>query len=76
MRRRWQGTPLALIQDGEKDRWPLASHFGAWVVCTERTSPFEVTALDENGVVLHSIPFRGAAADAERRRVRKQQRPV
>jgi hypothetical protein len=66
---------IALIQDGEEDRRPLASHFGAWVVCTDRTSPFEVTALDENGAVLHSIPFSGAAADAQRRRARQQQRP-
>jgi hypothetical protein len=49
-------------------------HFGAWVVCTERISPFEVTALDENGLVLYSIGFTGAAAEAERYQARRQQR--
>lgn len=57
-------TQIALVQDGQEDRRVLESHFGAWVVCTERTSPFEVTVLDENGVVLGSIPYTGAAADA------------
>jgi hypothetical protein len=48
---------IALIQDGHEDRRRLESHFGAWVICTEQTSPFQVTALDENGVVLDSIPY-------------------
>ena len=46
---------LALIQDGREDRRPLESHFGAWVVCTEHASPFQVTALDANGTALASI---------------------
>jgi hypothetical protein len=49
---------IALIQDGREDRRRLESHFGAWVICTEQTSPFQVTALDENGVVLDSIPYK------------------
>jgi hypothetical protein len=27
---------IALTQDGHEDRRPLESHFGAWIVCTER----------------------------------------
>jgi tetratricopeptide (TPR) repeat protein len=46
---------LALIQDGHEDRRRLKSHFGAWVVCTEQASPFQVAALDESGSVLGSI---------------------
>ena len=46
---------MALIQDGHEDRRPLQSHFGAWVVCTQRSSPFQITALDENGTLLASI---------------------
>ena len=48
-------THLALIQDGCEDRRPLESHFGAWVVCTEQASPFQVTALDASGTALASI---------------------
>jgi hypothetical protein len=48
-------TQLALIQDGCEDRRPLESHFGAWVVCTEHASPFQVTALDASGTALASI---------------------
>ena len=40
---------LVLAQDGREDRRPLDSRFGAWVVCTEHASPFQVIALDENG---------------------------
>jgi hypothetical protein len=39
---------IALIRDGREDRRRLESHSGAWVFCTEQTSPFQVTALDEN----------------------------
>jgi hypothetical protein len=48
-------TQIALIQDGHEDCRPLESHFGAWVVCTEQASPFQVAALDKNGTVLASI---------------------
>ena len=48
-------THLALIQDGCEDRRPLESHFGAWVVCTEQASPFQIIALDASGTVLASI---------------------
>ena len=48
-------TQLALIHDGCEDRRPLESHFGAWVVCTEQASPFQVSALDASGAVLASI---------------------
>jgi hypothetical protein len=33
---------LSLIQDGHEDRRPLDSHFGAWIVCTDDTTPFEL----------------------------------
>jgi tetratricopeptide (TPR) repeat protein len=46
---------LALTQGGREDRRPLESHFGAWVVCVEEATPFEVCGLDENGVVLGRI---------------------
>jgi hypothetical protein len=46
---------IALIQDGQEGRRVLESHFGAWVVWTERTTPFVITALDESGFVLGSI---------------------
>jgi len=48
-------TQMALIRDGHEDCRPLESHFGAWVVCTEQASPFQVAALDKNGTVLASI---------------------
>ena len=57
----WHGTAapavrqIALIQDGQEDRRPLHSHFGAWVVCTENPAPCTVTALDQDGAVLGSI---------------------
>jgi TolA-binding protein len=40
---------LSLIQDGREDRRPLDSHFGAWIVCADDTSPFEVEARDADG---------------------------
>jgi hypothetical protein len=46
---------IALVQDGVVDLRPLQSHFGAWVVCVERWSPYEVNALDSNGAVLASL---------------------
>ena len=42
-------TDLVLAQDGRETRRRLDSRFGAWVVCTEQASPFQVIALDENG---------------------------
>jgi len=46
---------IALIQDGYEVRRQLDSHFGAWVVCTERPGPFQVAGLDSNGAVLAAI---------------------
>lgn len=46
---------LAVIQDGSEDRRPLESHFGAWVVCTEKPGEFEVAGLDHDGNVVDSI---------------------
>lgn len=47
-------TQMAL-KDGHEDCGPPESHFGAWVVCTEQASPFQVAALGKNGTVLASI---------------------
>jgi tetratricopeptide (TPR) repeat protein len=53
-------TDLVLAQDGREDRRRLDSRFGAWVVCIEQASPFQIIALDENGSELgrleESIP--------------------
>jgi len=46
---------LALIQAGREDRRDLQSHFGAWIVCTERPGPFQVSALDATGAVIGSV---------------------
>jgi tetratricopeptide (TPR) repeat protein len=46
---------LAVIKNGQEDRRPLDSHFGAWIVCTEQLGPFEIVAFDENGTVLARI---------------------
>lgn len=46
---------LALVQDDLEERRELRSHFGAWVVCTERWSPYQINALDETGAVLGCI---------------------
>jgi hypothetical protein len=48
-------TQIALIQDAAEDRRPLQSHFGAWVVCVERWSPYQINALGNNGDVLASV---------------------
>jgi hypothetical protein len=48
-------TALALIQDGHEDRRELRSHFGAWVVCTERWAPYQIHALDATGAVVGTI---------------------
>jgi hypothetical protein len=48
-------THLALLQDGHEDRRALCSDFGAWVVCTEHWSPYQINALAENGAVLASL---------------------
>jgi len=46
---------LAVIQDGSEDRRPLESHFGAWVVCTEKPGEFEVAGLDQDSNTVASI---------------------
>ena len=46
---------IALIQDGREDLRPLQSHFGAWVICTEQASPFQVEGRDADGNVLARI---------------------
>lgn len=63
-------TRLALIQDDREERRELRSHFGAWVVCTERWSPYQINALDEAGTVLGHItgPPRLPSRDAHPRR--------
>ena len=48
-------THLALVQDDREDRPELQSHFGAWVVCTERWSPYQINALDETGAIIGHI---------------------
>lgn len=45
-------THLALVQDDREERRELQSHFGAWIVCTEKWSSYRVNALDETGTVL------------------------
>ena len=51
-------TAIALVHDGQEDRRALRSHFGAWVVCLEQWSPYQVKALDEAGAVIGSIQGR------------------
>jgi hypothetical protein len=48
-------THLTIIQNDREDRRELQSHFGAWVVCVDRWSPYRVNALDETGTILGSI---------------------
>lgn len=48
-------TQIALIQDGAEDRRVLRSHFGAWVVCVERWSPYQINALGDDGDLLASV---------------------
>jgi hypothetical protein len=48
-------THLALVQNDREERRRLRSHFGAWVVCTEKWSPYQINALDETGAVLGCI---------------------
>jgi TolA-binding protein len=43
---------LAVVKDGHEDRRTLESHFGAWVVCTEQSGPFDVVGLSEEGDML------------------------
>lgn len=50
-----QVTHLSLIQDGREERRELQSHFRAWVVCTDKWSPYEINALDETGTVIGQI---------------------
>ena len=46
---------LALTKDGQEDRRPVESHFGAWVVCIEDHGPYELATLDANGAALQSM---------------------
>jgi len=61
---------IALTQEGNEDRRELRSHFGAWVVCTEKWAPYRIDALDETGAVIGSIagppklPARPSTRDA------------
>jgi tetratricopeptide (TPR) repeat protein len=48
---------IALIQDGHEDLRPLESHFGAWVVSTEASSPFQVEGRDADGNVLARFSY-------------------
>ena len=48
-------TELILVQDGREIRRRLDSHFGAWVICSEHATPFQVCALDADGTILGSI---------------------
>jgi hypothetical protein len=48
-------THLVLLQDGREDRRALRSYFGAWVVCSELWSPYQINALGEDGAVLDSV---------------------
>jgi tetratricopeptide (TPR) repeat protein len=62
---------LAVVKDGQEDRRPLESHFGAWVVCNEQPGPFDVVGFSEGGDVLsripHSFPRRPGASGGEPR---------
>jgi SRSO17 transposase len=33
----------------------LDSHFGAWVICTEHASSFQVIAFDQDGTILVTL---------------------
>jgi hypothetical protein len=48
---------LAVIQDGREDRRPLESHFGAWVICTEKPPPADLAGLDRHGNVAARLSF-------------------
>jgi hypothetical protein len=48
---------IALTQDSKEEIRPLDSHFGAWVVCTEQFSAFQVEGRDADGNVLARISF-------------------
>jgi hypothetical protein len=48
-------TTLALVQDGHQVRRDLQSHFGAWVVCTEKWAPYRIEAFNESGKVIETI---------------------
>ena len=49
-------TSIALVQGDREDGRPLQSHFGAWVVCTEEWSPFQIDAVDDAGTVIGAVP--------------------
>jgi hypothetical protein len=46
---------IAIVQDGMEDRRALRSHFGAWVVCVDRWSPYQINGLDSDGGILASV---------------------
>ena len=48
-------TEIGLIQNVHEDRWPLRSHLGAWVGCTDQPAPFRVTAYDNSEDMLADI---------------------
>jgi tetratricopeptide (TPR) repeat protein len=48
---------LVLIQDGREDRRLLESHFGAWVICTDRPPPLDLAGIDRNGNVVARLSF-------------------
>jgi hypothetical protein len=48
-------TSIALVQGDRVDRRPLQSHFGAWVVCAEEWSPFQIDAADDAGTVVGTV---------------------
>jgi tetratricopeptide (TPR) repeat protein len=48
---------IALLQDGREDLRPLESHFGAWVVSTGQSSPFQIEGRDADGNVLARIGY-------------------
>jgi hypothetical protein len=50
---------LALIQDGRADLRPLESHFGAWVICTDRPGSLQLEGRDADRNVLTSLSFSG-----------------
>jgi hypothetical protein len=62
---------IALVQEGHEDQRDLQSHFGAWVVCTEKWVPYRIDALDGTGAVIGStggppkLPARPSGPDAE-----------
>ena len=48
-------APSSSISLSSRTAPKSASHFGAWVVCTEKPGEFEVAGLDQDGNVVDSI---------------------